>query len=97
VAGVAGVGSLRVFGLRLIIKAMQVTVDEAKAGLARLLERVESGEEIIISRSGKPVARLAPLERGAGRGRLGSAAGEFRAPDDFDSPLPPEIEDAFWR
>lgn len=79
------------------MKAMQVTVEEARAGLSRLLERVESGEEIIISRSGKPVARLAPLERVSGRGRLGSAAGEFRAPDDFDLPLPPEIEDAFWQ
>jgi prevent-host-death family protein len=79
--------------VRPIIKAMQVTVEEAKTGLSQLLERVESGEEIIISRSGKPVARLAPLTRRSGRGRLGSAAGEFRAPDDFDVAQPPRNQE----
>jgi prevent-host-death family protein len=76
---------------------MQINIHQAKTHLSQLLERVEMGEEIIISRAGKPVARLAPLESKAGERRLGSAAGEFRTPDDFDAPLPPEIEEAFWR
>ncbi len=68
-----------------------------KTHLSRPLERVELGEEIIISRAGKPIARLAPLERKGRKRRLGSAAGEFRTPDDFNALLPPEIEETFWR
>jgi hypothetical protein len=37
------------------------------------------------------------MESKAGERRLGSAAREFQTPDDFNSPLPPEIEDSFWR
>lgn len=77
--------------------AMDVNIHQAKTHLSRLLERVELGEEIIISRAGKPIARLAPLERRGRERRLGSAAGEFRTPDDFNAPLPPEIEETFWR
>ena len=59
--------------------------------------RVELGEEIILARGGKPVARLVPMDRKSEKRRLGSAAGEFQTPDDFNAPLPPEIEDTFWR
>jgi len=69
-----------------------INIHEAKTHLSRLLVRVELGEEIILARAGKPVARLAP-----GKRRLGSAAGEFEVPDDFNAPLPPEIEETFWR
>jgi prevent-host-death family protein len=76
---------------------MQVNIHEAKTHLSRLLVRVELGEEIILARAGKPVARLAPMERKSAERRLGSAAGEFQAPDDFNAPLPPEIEETFWQ
>jgi len=76
---------------------VKINIHEAKTNLSRLLVRVELGEEIIIARAGKPVARLAPMESKAGERRLGSAAREFQTPDDFNSPLPPEIEDSFWR
>jgi len=76
---------------------MQVNIHEAKTNLSRLLVRVELGEEIILARAGKPVARLAPMERKSVKRRLGSAAGEFQTPDDFNAPLPPEIEETFWR
>ncbi|HXM43750.1 MAG TPA: type II toxin-antitoxin system Phd/YefM family antitoxin [Bryobacteraceae bacterium] len=76
---------------------MTINVHEAKTNLSRLLVRVQMGEEIILARAGKPVARLAPMgPKSAGR-RLGSAAGEFQVPDDFNAPLPPEIEDTFWQ
>ncbi|MGA3075262.1 MAG: type II toxin-antitoxin system Phd/YefM family antitoxin [Bryobacteraceae bacterium] len=76
---------------------VKINIHEAKTNLSRLLVRVELGEEIILARAGKPVARLAPMESKSGERRLGSAAREFQTPDDFNSPLPPEIEDSFWR
>jgi len=76
---------------------VKINIHEAKTHLSKLLVRVEFGEEIIISRAGKPVARLAPVEAMSGERRLGSAAGEFQMPDDFNAPLPAEIENSFWR
>lgn len=76
---------------------VSVNIHEAKTNLSRLLVRVELGEEIVISRAGKPVARLAPMKPKSEGRRLGSAAGEFRTPDDFNAPLPPEVEETFWR
>jgi len=70
-----------------------VNVHRAKTELSRLLEAVEAGEDIIIARSGVPVARLVPVrtdERVPGR-----LAGVLRLRDDFDSPLPTEIIEGF--
>lgn len=64
---------------------------EAKTHLSRLLARVEGGEEILISRSGKPVARLVPARRARGRRQGGRFVGKGRIADDFDAPLPPEV------
>ena len=74
---------------------MEVNIFEAKTHLSRLLERVALGEEVIIKRANKPVARLVPIAAGPGR-KLGWAIGEITVPDDFDDPLPPEIENAFY-
>ena len=68
----------------------QVSVHEAKTHLSRLLRRVASGEEIVISKSGKPVARLVPVAPPRKR-ELGRDRGLFVVPEDFDSPLPEEI------
>ncbi|WP_157263653.1 type II toxin-antitoxin system Phd/YefM family antitoxin [Azohydromonas aeria] len=65
-----------------------VNVHEAKTQLSRLLEAVEAGEEVVIARSGRPVARLVGLARTAPRRQLGLLAGRFTVPDDFDAPLP---------
>jgi prevent-host-death family protein len=73
----------------------QVGMHEAKTKLSQLVERAEAGEDIIISRNGKPVARLVPVirtaslasVRGAWRGRVHIAA-------DFDE-LPDDLADAF--
>jgi prevent-host-death family protein len=75
---------------------MEVNVHEAKTHLSRLLERVALGEEVVIAKSGKPVAKLVPIVDDKPRFRLGSAKGEFVVPDDFNDPLPKEIEDLFW-
>lgn len=67
---------------------------EAKTHLSRLLRRVSAGEEIVIVRAGKPVARLVPIERGEAR-RLGRDEGIFEVPDDFNAPLPEDLQSAF--
>ena len=64
-----------------------VNIFEAKTQLSRLIQRVERGEEIVIARNGRPVARLAPLELKRGI-RLGVAEGEFEVPDDIDGANP---------
>jgi prevent-host-death family protein len=75
---------------------MEVNIHEAKTHLSRLLERVALGEEVIIAKAGKPVAKLVPLGDQSKKRVLGSAKGEFTVPDDFNDPLPKEIEDLFW-
>jgi prevent-host-death family protein len=75
---------------------MEVNIHEAKTHLSRLLERVAMGEEVIIAKAGKPVAKLVGLAEPNKRRVLGSAAGEFTVPDDFNDPLPKEDEDLFW-
>ena len=78
------------------IDLMEVNIHEAKTHLSRLLERVAMGEEVIIAKAGKPVAKLVAIPSERPRFRLGSARGEFVVPDDFNDPLPKEIEDLFW-
>lgn len=74
---------------------MEVNVHEAKTHFSRLLARVAAGEEIVIMKAGKPVARLVPLAPSPEPRPLGLDVGRFTVPDDFDEPLPPEIQDAF--
>lgn len=69
---------------------VEVSVHEAKTHLSRLLRRVASGEEVVISRSGKPVARLVAIGPPKRR-ELGRDRGLFVVPDDFDDPLPAEV------
>jgi prevent-host-death family protein len=68
----------------------EVNVHEAKTHLSRLLLRVAGGEEIVIARAGKPIARLVPIEPGPKR-LIGQDEGLFEVPDDFDAPLPDEV------
>jgi len=72
----------------------QVNVHEAKTQLSRLLARVEAGEEIVIARNGEPVARLVPVSTGPAR-VPGEDAGKGWIAEDFDAPLPPEIQKYF--
>jgi prevent-host-death family protein len=74
---------------------MEVNIHEAKTNLSKLLERVQLGEEVIIAKAGKPVAKLVPIRSERPRFQLGSAKGEFVVPADFNDPLPRKIEDLF--
>ena len=69
----------------------KVNIHEAKTHLSRLVELASAGEEIILAKSGKPVARLVPLSDRRPRRKLGLLQGRFTVPDDFDEPLPEEI------
>lgn len=70
------------------------TVTEAKAQLSSLLDRVCRGEEVIISRAGKPVAILEPYDSAARPRKPGALSGKIRIADDFDS-VTPEITEMF--
>ena len=70
----------------------------AKTLLSRLVDDAAQGEEIVIAKAGKPVARLVPLVgNGKRRRRLGILAGKLTVSEDFDAPLPDEVLDAFER
>ncbi len=72
-----------------------VTVQEAQTQLERLLEQVGHGEDVVIARDGKPVARLVPAGRSAAKRIPGVAKGQFSVPDSFFDPLPDD-ETAAW-
>jgi prevent-host-death family protein len=70
-----------------------VTISAAKTNLSPLVDEAAAGEEIVITKSGKPVARLTPIPKFDRKpGRL---KGVIHMRDNFDDPLPPEIAAAF--
>ena len=71
-----------------------INIHDAKTHLSRLVERAAAGEEIVIAKAGKPIARLVPLATAVPR-RLGLLAGRLTVPDDYDAPLPDEVLAAF--
>jgi prevent-host-death family protein len=76
------------------ISMRTINIHAAKTQLSRLVESAAAGEEIIIAKAGKPVARLGPLV-GLRPRRLGLLAGKLHVPQDFDAPLPDDVLDAF--
>ncbi len=77
---------------------MEVEVHQAEARFSELLRRVAAGDEVTITRSGVPVARLIAVEsekKNVGR-PLGMDRGRVWVADDFDAPLPNEMLKAFY-
>ena len=74
-----------------------VNIHEAKTHLSRLLEKVSQGEEVVIAKSGRPVARLVPVMERPLRRLPGSAKGTLWVSEEFDDPLPEEILEHFER
>lgn len=74
-----------------------VNVHEAKTHLSKLLARVERGDEIVIARAGRPIARLSPFRSGSTRPIFGAARGQVWVADDFDAPLTDEVLADFER
>ncbi|MGE5307078.1 MAG: type II toxin-antitoxin system Phd/YefM family antitoxin [Alphaproteobacteria bacterium] len=73
----------------------QVNIHQAKTQLSRLVDRVAGGEEIIIAKSGKPVARLVPYAPKRAARRPGAMRGKIRIKKNFDAPLPKELLASF--
>ncbi len=71
-----------------------INVHEAKTHLSRILDRVAAGEEVLIARAGKPIARLVPVETDRKQRVPGSLRGRIGIADDFDAPLPDDMLDA---
>ena len=75
--------------------AMQITnISEAKAQLSALIEKVIAGEDIIIGKAGKPVARLVRYDRNRQTRKPGALKGKIEIADDFDN-LPEDVAKAF--
>jgi prevent-host-death family protein len=74
--------------------AAQFNIHDAKTNLSRIIERVERGEEIVISRAGHPVAKLVPLNSRTERTGRGSLRGKLIMSADWDSR---EVNDAIAR
>ena len=74
---------------------MEVNIYAAKSHLSRLIDQVNGGEEVVVTRHGRPVARLVPAETAKPR-KLGllEGRGDWSA-DDFDAPLPDDLLDLF--
>ena len=73
----------------------QVNLYDAKTQLSRLVDRAAAGEEIIIAKGGRPLARLVPLAARTRPRTLGRLAGEVWIGPDFDAPLPEDVAKAF--
>lgn len=65
-----------------------VTIHQAKTNLSRLIEKASEGEEVIIARGSKPVARLVPVGEIKGKRQPGSLKGKLRVSPQFFEPLP---------
>ena len=74
---------------------MKVNIHEAKTHLSKLLARVGNGEEVIISKAGKPIAKLVPIADKTKKRVPGSAKGKVIMEKNFDAPLPKYIQKAF--
>ncbi len=74
-----------------------VNIYDAKTQLSKLVEQAAAGEDVIIARSGKPIARLTQLESKQTKIRFGVLKGKGKATIDFDAPLPRRILAEFER
>jgi prevent-host-death family protein len=65
-----------------------VAIGEAKTNLSKLVERAESGEEVVIRRGAKPVVKIVRYENPGATQVFGSLRGQIRIGDDFDDSIP---------
>jgi prevent-host-death family protein len=72
-----------------------VNIYDAKTHLSKLVDKAASGEDVVVSRNGKPLVRITRLEPARRRIRFGLLKGKLIVPEDFDAPLPDEVLDGF--
>lgn len=75
---------------------MKVGIHEAKTKLSKLIPAVLAGEEVIITKGGKPLVRMVPMQETSENRSLGLYAGKITINGDLLSPLPEDIIDDFW-
>jgi antitoxin (DNA-binding transcriptional repressor) of toxin-antitoxin stability system len=72
-----------------------VTLEELQQNPLAVIQRVEAGEAVVVTRADRPVAELRPIPARKGKRPFGLAAGLFTVPDDINDPLPPDLLKAF--
>ncbi|MBI3753991.1 MAG: type II toxin-antitoxin system Phd/YefM family antitoxin [Deltaproteobacteria bacterium] len=72
-----------------------VNIHDAKTHLSAILKRVESGEDVLIAKAGKPIARVSPVTASLGKRQPGSAKGAIVFNESFLKPLPKSILKGF--
>lgn len=70
---------------------LTINIHEAKTHLSRFIEKAAAGEEIIIAKAGKPIAKLVPLHSLPSPRSLGIFKGRLNVPEDFDAALPEDV------
>ena len=72
-----------------------INIGDARNNLSQLVERAAAGEEIVIAKAGRPMARLVPFRNVRAKRRTGALKDKIWISPDFDAPLPKEIAKAF--
>ena len=72
-----------------------VNIYEAKTKLSQLVDKAAAGEDVVVSRNGKPVARLTQLGPVRRKITFGLLKGRLKVPPDFDAPLPADVQASF--
>ena len=70
---------------------LTINIHEAKTYFSRFIEKAAAGEEIIIAKAGKPIAKLVPLHSLPSPRSLGMFKGRLHVPEDFDAALPEDV------
>jgi prevent-host-death family protein len=68
-----------------------VNIYDAKTRLSQLVDRAAAGEDVVVSRNGKPLVRITRLDVPKRRIKFGVLKGKLTVPKDFDAPLPDEV------
>src|SRR5437867_2056048 len=87
--------SFRPVSYRKRVMGKPVNIYDAKTRLSELVDRAENGEEIVIAKAGRPVARLVPLRAVREARVAGRWGNRVKIAPDFDAPLPPEMQRTF--
>jgi len=76
---------------------IKANIHDAKTNLSKLIKLAIEGEEVIIAKAGKPVAKLVPFVEKSTERELGFLKGKIELRDDIDEPLPEEIIEEFYK
>jgi antitoxin (DNA-binding transcriptional repressor) of toxin-antitoxin stability system len=78
-----------------LMTSTPIDIREARMHLSRLMNQAAAGQDVILARKGKPVARLSRLAPPARKIRFGVLKGRVRVAEDFDAPRPDAVDAAF--